>query len=288
MTRAWTTLAALGGATLVVVAGGVLASTLPLRLYLLGALAVMSIPAAISAASPRARRPREALLAGAALAGLFAPATWVVMHPLVHVDNATGETIELWIDGARGPLLPPGVEGIEPPRVRVALGMHRFGWSRPNEGAPREETRAEVGAFDEHLYNPAGAGCYWLEAAAYGDAETRGMPRGPQRIAAFYRFDRVDAWFAPLPRSALVAWVLSGTSRLAVRRHRACMALAELGCERSLRAAFVTCERTLNGPGAAPDCATIARAACSTRASAAATAAAGTKRERGGDEKQPK
>jgi hypothetical protein len=293
MNRAWATVAALGGAAIAVVAAGVLARALPLRLYLLGALAVMWIPAGI-AHLREARRaghaPVEALLAGGALAALLAPATWVVAHPLVHVDNATGDTIQLWVDGARGPLLEPGRDGREPPRVRVAVGTHRFGWSSPGEEAPREETLAQVGALDEHLYNPAGAGCYWIEAAAYGDAETRGTPHGPQRIASFYRLDRVDVWFAPAPRSALVARVLGGTQKLALQRHRVCMELAALGCGRSLRAAFLACERTFTGPGEPLDCVTIARTACSAYAAAASASAAtdpAAVRKQGGDERRP-
>lgn len=293
MNRAWATLAALGGATLVVVVAGLLARALPLRLYLLGALLVMSLPAAIAAVRSRSRPwldARATLLAGGALTGLIAPATWVVAHPLVHVDNATRETIQLWIDGEPGPLLAPGADDREPPRVRVAIGTRHFGWSRPGEDAPREQTRAEVGPLAEHLYNPAGAGCYWIETAAYGDGETRGTPHGPQPIAAFYRLDHVDVWFGPPPRTTRVARMLSGAQRLALQRHRTCMELAELGCGRGLRAAFVACERAFTGPGEPLDCALIARTACTADKAAANASAAsvdGAVRKQDGDESRP-
>jgi hypothetical protein len=87
--------------------------------------------------------------------------------------------------------------------------------------------------------------------------------------------------------------MLSGTQRLALQRHRECMALAALGCARGLRAAFVACERTFTGPGETLDCAAIARTACTADAAAASASAApaapirSTERNQRGDGSRP-
>jgi hypothetical protein len=164
--------------------------------------------------------------------------------------------------------VPPSPSDAEPPHFRVAAGEHVLGWSRPGERAPRETTRATIGATEDHLYNPGGAGCYWLQIATYGDASARGEPRGPQRIAAFYRFDHVDVWFRAPPSSVLRARALGGARRVALRRHPACMALTAAGCDPGQRNGYVACERALTGPGEPVDCFVVAKAVCEAGAAA--------------------
>lgn len=259
-------LSALLFAMLFAIALGARFRRLPLRLYVaLGALVTMA-PAAATAIASGGRRGGALALAGLAAAPMVTLPTWLVAHPVVHFDNATGEAIQLWIDGARGPLLAPGAADAEPPHLRLPAGERVLGWSRPGEGAPRETTVAAVAPLDEHLYNPAGAGCYWIQVATYGDGSARGTQRGPQRVAAFYRFDRVDRWFAPAAEEIRVPRAFGGAQRVVVQRHRACMELAALGCDPGQRSGYVACQRTLTGPGEPIDCFGVAQAVCAASA----------------------
>ncbi len=264
-------LAALAVATATVLIAGAIFTRAPLRLYAPLALVLLVAPGALRLWRTDLREGREAALAGAALAAVIAPTAWIVTHPVVHVDNATGATIQVWVDGARGPLVAPSPSDREPERLRLGYGVHRIGWSLPGEDKAREDTLVRLLPLADHLYNPAGAGCYWIEAAAYGDADVIGTPHGPQRLAQFYRLEHVDAWFSPAPTSVQAPRLLGGARRLALRRYATCMALADLGCGRTLRAAFVVCERAFTGPGEPLNCNALARAACSASTSASAS-----------------
>jgi len=207
-----------------------------------------------------------ALLWGAAWVGV---PIWVIVHPVVHVDNATGAPVDLWVDGKRiGPIAPHAGWG-EPPHVRVALGAHRLGWSTVGAPKPARETDAEIRPYGDLLYVPAASGCYWIAVTAYGSASTHGFAHGPQPLLELQRFDDLDVWLAEPPARVRALPFLQGTVRVAVQRWGSCMELLARGCEADVRRSYVACMRTIDGHSGTGDCWGEALRSCSAGSAAA-------------------
>jgi hypothetical protein len=260
--RGWLPLVALLVAVAASVTVGVVAPRIPLGAYALVSLALCTAPGGVTLALTRGRFGAPLLVAGPAIAALVSLVTWTLAHPVVHIDNATRTPIQLWIDGEPAMILPPGRGDREPPSVRMPLGAHRLGFSAVGAERPARSTAAPISAFAAFLYSPGDEGCYWLEAAAYGDENTLGLPHGPQKVDAFYRFDRVDAWFTDVPTHVEAPRIFSGRRHVALQRYRACMDLQQAGCSAGERALFVECQRTIQGPGEAVDCYDLAMKVC--------------------------
>lgn len=240
------------GATAAIVAGLVL-RTLPLGALIAATIVILALPALAVAARDRAAAVATAC-AAVVLGPLLALPTYYVVHPTLHVDNARSEPIDVWVDGERRLTVPPNPEGREPPRLRLAAGKHRMAWSSVGAPVGMHAIDVDVAPFDDHLYSPSAAGCYWLSVTAYGGASTHGIEHGPLAVAEFHRFARVDVWFGDTPRLVRAPRIRRGAVRVAVQRWHACMELAAIGCDPSQRATFVDCMRTIDGHTASSDC----------------------------------
>lgn len=263
----------------VVVAIGVTVRRLPLTALLALAVALLLVPAALAARRRAAGTGAAAAMAALALAPWVSVPSWVVAHPVLHVDNAIATPIDLWIDGQRRLTVAPAAGESEPPFVRIAVGWHRIGWSAAGASAPVQETHFEITPFAEHLYTPGGAGCYWIAVTAYGGASTHGWAHGPQPLADYHRLERVDVWFGPTPDVVHEPPLARGAVRVAVQRWAACMDLFGR-CDHDVRREFVDCMRTIDGRRGdgtgAGDCWGTASKRCPTAASAVPAAASVT------------
>lgn len=250
----------------VVAAAGVALRTLPLPGLLAVAVALLLVPAALAVRRRAHGTAAAAAMAALALAPWVTVPSWVVAHPVLHVDNAIATTIDVWIDGRRRLTVGPAGGEREPPFVRIPLGWHRIGWSAAGASAPVHEAYFEITPFAEHLYTPGGAGCYWIAVTAYGGASTHGWAHGPQPLAEYHRLDRVDVWFGPTPESVHQPPLASGAVRVAVQRWAACMDLFGR-CDPDARREFVDCMRTIDGRAGSSDCWSAASKRCPTAAS---------------------
>jgi hypothetical protein len=187
-------------------------------------------------------------------APLFAAGTWYVAHPQVHVDNAGNEALQIWLDGKKSVVVPVNTNGVSPPSIFVPKGKHTFGWSKEGATAPQATVDANVTMNDAHLYNPEETGCYWLVADSYGAASVMGVEKGPQPVREFYSFDKVDTWFGENPQSISVQSGQGGGTRVALQRAKACMYLAEHGCDAEARDKFIACQKAANDEAAFNRC----------------------------------
>jgi hypothetical protein len=162
-------------------------------------------------------------------------------NPPVHFDNATKKPVKIWLDGK--PLLsvePRTGTGVRPD-LRIPYGAHVLGWSKPGDDEPRDTAEVTVEWGRDHLFNPAQAGCYFLQATAYGSASTSGLEHGPLPIRPFYVFKSVDNWFQGNPST--VSTKASGETRVALLPWASCMELTNRGCPLSARKKAVACSR---------------------------------------------
>jgi hypothetical protein len=162
-------------------------------------------------------------------------------NPPVHFDNATNKPKKVWIDGKPLLTVQPMNDGAERPDARIAYGTHEIGWSGADDKAPREKQKITVEWGRDHLYNAAEAGCYFLNATAYGTASTSGLENGPLAIRSFYVFKNVDNWFKGNPSS--VSSKASGETRVALLRWSSCMDLTKQGCPLAARRKAAECSR---------------------------------------------
>jgi hypothetical protein len=91
------------------------------------------------------------------------------------------------------------------------------------------------------------------------------MQQGPQPLAEWYKFDKVDTWFGSNPTSISVGKGETGGARVALQRADVCMTYAQKGCSADARASLMICEKAafLGGNEAAfHACQTQADAAC--------------------------
>lgn len=203
-----------------------------------------------------------ALVTGLLVGPVGAGVAWAVAHPSVHVDNATAESIQLWIDGQPSIVVPSNQGGAVPPSVDVSYGSHKFGYSKSGASQPEATVDADVTMHDAHLYNPGKTACYWLDADAYGSATVHGIVQGPQPIKEFYSFDKVDTWFGGNPQSITVQNGNSGGTRVALQRASECMELARANCPVAAREALIDCERGARDDASFDACTAKARASC--------------------------
>jgi len=194
-------------------------------------------------------RPRpwsDGLVVGAALlttivGGGVAVYVGLSSNPPVHLDNATKKPKKIWVDGKPLATVQP-IEGTgERPDVRIPYGPHEIGWSSPSDDEPTEKQTVTVEWGRDHLYNPAEAGCYFLQATVYGTASASGLERGPLPIRPFYVFKSVDNWFKGNPSS--ISTKASGETRVALLPWGSCMELAKRGCPLKIRKKAVECSR---------------------------------------------
>ena len=165
----------------------------------------------------------------------------VSSNPDVHVDNATDKPVKIWIDGQVALTVDPQSGSSERPDLHLSYGTHKIGWSKASESKVRDEEKIDVEWGSDHLYNPAQAGCYFLQATAYGDASTKGLQNGPLPLQSFYVFRDVDNWFQGNPSS--VSSKQSGETRVALLPWGSCEALTKAGCSADVRKKAAQCAR---------------------------------------------
>ena len=243
----------------VVVAMTLLARRVPMVGLLAAAVAVLAMPALFAVMRDRSAA-LTVVLAALVLSPLLVVPAYLVAHPTLHIDNTGSAPIDVWIDGKKSLTVAPTTES-EPPHVRVPFGKHRLAWAPIGAPAGMHEIEVELEPFDDHLYAPGAAGCYWLSVTAYGGASTHGTDHGPQPLTEFHRFDRVDVWFGDTPARVRAPRVLGATLRVAVQRWTQCMELAAIGCDPTQQQVYVECVRTIDGRGSG-DCWAEATRAC--------------------------
>lgn len=253
-------------AVAIATAACVVGRTLPLAALVVLAAAISCAPGVWASLRWAARRSAPgaaaACIAGATAGPTAAVLTWPITHPVLHLDNAHGAPIDVWIDGVRWGSLQPSDDHREPPRIRVPYGRHQLAWSEVGAPVGLHSIEVDVEPGRDHLYAPGAAGCYWVSVTAYGSASTHGRTHGPLPLAQFHAFDHVDVWFDDTPRRVLAPRLARGAVRVAVQRFKACMELAELGCDLPRRHAFVECTREIDGRAGPADCFGEALAHC--------------------------
>lgn len=162
---------------------------------------------------------------------------WFLTHPSVHVDNASRDPVEIFVDGSKELSLAADSHG----SIFVHKGKHEFGWARKGAKKPEGKVDGEVAVMKEHLYNPGKSACYWLQVDVYGAASSDGEKAGPLKIAEFYRFDKVNNWFTENPEFVTVKKSEGGKVQVALQRARACMEFATCGL--AVREKLVACQR---------------------------------------------
>lgn len=199
-----------------------------------------------------------ALICGAPWLGVPA---WLVTHPVVHVDNALGFPIDLWVDGARIGTIPAHDGHGEPPRIRVGLGQHKLGWSPRGAPSATHESDSAITVWGDLLYVPDAAACHWLEVVVYGSGSSHGFEHGPLALGEFHQLDGVDVWMEPRPLRVRLPGFLERSVRVRLERWGACMELR--GCDLDSRRAYVTCMRSIDGRKGVGDCFGEALRSCS-------------------------
>jgi hypothetical protein len=235
---------------------------LSLIAYAAIAVLVCASPGAIALVGRRDAIGASASITGLVAAPMVIAVAWLTAHPVLHVDDATDRSMQIWIDDAPLIVVAPTPSSGEPPHVRVPWGRHRIGWSDVGARAPTDVLDAHVDFTGVYLYSPDSAGCYWIEATSYGDASLRDIPRGPQRVQGLLRFDRVDVWFDDNPKTLHRSFFQHSDLSVAVQRYGRCMELAHAGCDVDARRDFVECLTTLHGPAPDGDCYEKALDAC--------------------------
>ena len=252
--RRWILLGALLGALLLAIGLGFAVPRLSVVRYSILAAGLLLAPGLVELARRRDATAVSTLIAGVVGAPIVVAATWLLAHPQVHVDDAMPWPVQLWIDGERSIVVAPTPATGEPPRLRIAWGKRRLGWSRVGADGPEHEIDTLLDLTGEHLYDPGAAGCYWLEATAYGKASLRDVVHGPLRVDELLHFQRVDVWFGSNAGRRRTSAFSSGDVSIALQRYQTCMELAREGCDAEERDQFVVCETTLRGPSQSTDC----------------------------------
>jgi hypothetical protein len=218
-----------------------------------------------------------AIIAAVILAPGAGFGAWFLAHPSVYVDNPSNDALNVYVDGKKVMT----VAANQHDSISVGRGKHTFGWSKADATAPTATTDGEVKMADAHLYNPNKTGCYWLKAKAYGDATVAGIQRGPQPVQEFYRFDKVDNWFAENPQSITVQEDETGGTQVALQRASICMDLARKGCSADVRQQLVVCQKAAGtSDDAFNTCTKTAAASCGGAAPSSPDAARGASRKR--------
>jgi hypothetical protein len=223
---------------------------------------VCALPGLVELWRRRDRTAVALLLVGVVIAPIVALAVNARVHRVVHVDNALGMPVQVWLDGKPLAVIAPSSPVDEPERVRIPFGRHRLGWTEVGAPFARHEIDADVAWIGEHLYSPGRAACYWLEVTAYGEGSTHELEHGPQPVRELHQFDRVDVWFGSTPKKVSAPFGIGGDTRVALQRYGLCMALAAAGCSPETRDEFVECQTTLHGPGESVDCFGDAKKRC--------------------------
>jgi hypothetical protein len=172
--------------------------------------------------------------------GLIALFTWSLLHRDLYVDNATGEPIELWIDGARVQTVAPNRDGLHPARVAVRNGRHTIGYSKIGAAAAKGE---EIDFVSTVLINPDARACYWRSVTEYGDLSAPHKPvepDGPLPIQTVYQALDVTNWFENTPEHVKAdgsQWYV----RIALKRNPLCTELGARRCD-GARARLLSCE----------------------------------------------
>lgn len=264
-------LAATVAAGLAVVAVGLFVRGLDLSAVLGLSWLTLFPPAALWARRTGAIAPVFAVLFGGPW---LAVPSWVIGHPVLHVDNATGQPVVLWVDGRPRHTIPAHDGHGEPPWVRVPLGRHRLGWSAPPDPGRGSValaagttgtagTEVEITSWGEQLFTPGPAACHWLTVTAYGEASLYGFAHGPQPLREFARFDEVDLWFVPAPTVLASPPLHGGEVRTSLQRWDACMELKARGCADPVILGYVDCMRNIDGRAGVGDCYGDALRSCS-------------------------
>ncbi len=204
-------------------------------------------------------------LIGAPIAAL---AVWAVAHPVLHIDNAGPDALQIWVDGKPVVVAKPNPGNLS---VWVPFGKRVLGYSKVGAAAPEQTLEAKMTMMDDHLYNPGKTACYWLIADSYGAASVDGIQQGPQSIKELYSFDKVNTWFGENPQSVEVQDGQGGQTRVALQRAKACMDLAQHGCDAPARDVYITCQKAAHSKADYEKC-DDAVTCGDTRAPAAATA----------------
>jgi hypothetical protein len=198
------------------------------------------------------------IVTGCIVAPIAAIAAAVGAHPTVHVDNATTDALDIFVDGKRHSSVGPNAHA----SFDLGYGKHSFGYAKSGAAAATATVDGDVKMADAHLYNPGKSACYWLVADSYGTASADGVQQGPQPIQEFYRFDKVDTWFGDNPQSISVGKGESGGTRVALQRSKSCMQFIEHGCSLESRNALVTCQRAAKSDADFDKCFDNAKAQC--------------------------
>ncbi len=198
------------------------------------------------------------ILAGAILAPIGAIGASVAAHPTVHVDNASTDAVDVFIDGKKALSVGPDANK----SFDLGYGKHTFGWAKAGGVAASATVDAEVKIGEAHLYNPGKNACYWLVADLYGSASVAGITQGAQPIQDFYRFSKVDTWFGDNPQSISLGKGQSGGTRVALQRSKSCMQLVVKGCSVEGRTALVNCQRAAKVDADFDKCIEVGEAAC--------------------------
>jgi hypothetical protein len=215
-------------------------------------------PPARSAAVPGKWVALGGVLIGA---GLVTWCTWMVLHRALYVDNATGEPVDLWVDGARVQTIPPNDDGLHPTKLFVRAGQHTIGSSRVGATTATEQRIDFVG---EVLLNPDGRACYWRTVVEYGDANARAYPvepGGPLPIQTVYDMRGVTDWFRDTPGRIELRNGARWGVRVAVTRNGVCTELGAQRCD-GARTQLVKCEAAAKSETQIQACEEAATAQC--------------------------
>ncbi len=172
------------------------------------------------------------------LAAAGSGAVWFLTHPQVHVDNASSEPVQIWLDGKKA----LQINANSHRALRVHVGDHKFGWSPKGASKPQHSVKGPVSMLKGHLYNPGKTASYWLVVDTYGNSSGAGKSWGPQPIKEYYQFDSVDTWFGDNPEMVKVKRGQKGKVKTAVQRAKIGMKFAK--CSLEVRQDLVQCQRT--------------------------------------------
>lgn len=202
----------------------------------------------------------------AAAASLAFPAAyfgWIEAHGVVKIDNATTQSLEIWVDGKRAIEVPPNPDGSPPPELWLRVGRHRF--SQGSAGAADDTTAIDVDvARTQHLYTPGAKACYWQVQSFYSnDINKRREPmESVLPRVAFQELRRVDDWFVESPSQLDVREGETNASRVAILRNPGCTALARHDCAADVIDRYIACENRAQSRAALEMCISRALASC--------------------------
>lgn len=181
---------------------------------------------------------------------------WHVSNPMINVDNATGEAVDVWIDGRVVATIQP-TTGKRLDWVRAYAGVRRIGWSKAGAGAPASEITSTLSrGHKNYLLDPGARHCYWVDATVYGSTATVDAQRlGARPQVELQDLSWIDEWFTDPPRSSN-----QGTVHYQLTRSPVC-AEVEARCPKGTRETYWSCLVGATTEGTAR-CAAAMRAAC--------------------------